>query len=330
MYNLSKDDLEFLLSKFKTQNEIAEYLGVSKSSVSEWLKEYGINKNNKNNKNISKTVSDTEFKEVCKKAISMRQASIKLGIPFTSFKRRAEKLGCYKTNQPGVGIDKEYKSNYSVNEEYFNIWTPQMAYWYGFLVADGGIVSNSIHSLRLRLSGKYEYVLERFKKDISFTGPILRNKTKANSKSVKYYDFSEITINNKNFVKSLKEKGIVENKTYKDIKYIDFVPNKFRPYFLVGLFDGDGNISKKDGLISIAGNKINVLSTFNNFGFTIDKLRIEYNGNYVDINIRFIKDRLIFYKIYLECAKNVSTLNHKRELIEYFYGLQSKRHPDWV
>ena len=55
----------------------------------------------------SKKVTDEEIIEACKNAASMRDAYIKLGIAPTTFKRRAMKLGCYKTNQGGKGYRKE-------------------------------------------------------------------------------------------------------------------------------------------------------------------------------------------------------------------------------
>ena len=56
----------------------------------------------------SKKVTDEEIIEACKNATSMRDAYIKLGIAPTTFKRRAMKLGCYKTNQGGKGYRKEW------------------------------------------------------------------------------------------------------------------------------------------------------------------------------------------------------------------------------
>ena len=330
-FNKSVSDKEFKLvcKEINNISKIAEYFGYSESTIARRIKELGLTVDGRKN-NPDNNCTDSYFKEICKNSQSMKQASEKLGIPFNTFKRRALKLGCYNTNQPGVGVERNCKSKYKVNEQYFNIWTPQMAYWYGFLVADGGIVTGTKNAIRLRLSSKYRFVLETFKKDVSFTGNIKDSKTKANSKSDKYYNYSELVITNKTFVSSLRNKGIVENKTFQDVKYIDFVPKQFKPYFLVGLFDGDGHISEKDGAISIAGNKVNVVSALNNLGFTMNKLRIEEKENYVDVNIRFREDIFIFYKIYLKSCKYIHTLNYKKERIKYFYNLQSKRHPEWV
>ena len=48
-------------------------------------------------------MTDEQFIEVCLNAESMRQACITLGLPFNTFKRKAIKLDCYKTNQGGKG-----------------------------------------------------------------------------------------------------------------------------------------------------------------------------------------------------------------------------------
>lgn len=44
-------------------------------------------------------MEDYKFIEVCNNSESMRDASIKLNMSFSTFKRKALKLGCYKTNQ---------------------------------------------------------------------------------------------------------------------------------------------------------------------------------------------------------------------------------------
>ena len=316
--------------KAKSIEELSQYFQVSTTTITRRIDKLGCRKPNGRKVGNSYEYSDDEFMAVCEKSISMRQAASIMHIPFTSFKRRAEKLDCYNTNQAGVGIDKEYKSKYFVNDRYFDIWTPQMAYWYGFIVADGGIVPNCKHRLKLRLSSKYEYMLKRFKQDISFTGPILRGTTKAITNSDKKYEYSEIIVNNKCFVKSLKEKGIVERKTYIDLAYINFVPMEYRPYFLIGLFDGDGHIEKRDGDISFAGNRVNLFSVSQFLGLSNENVRVDDKSKYIVLHLRYKKDSFKFYQIYLRYCKDIHTLEYKRERIEYFYKVQSQRHPEWL
>jgi hypothetical protein len=58
-------------------------------------------------------ITDEMFIEICKNSKSMAQAASKIGIHFNTFKRRALKLGCYETNQAGVGLNKKGVKLYS-------------------------------------------------------------------------------------------------------------------------------------------------------------------------------------------------------------------------
>lgn len=51
-------------------------------------------------------IDDKQFIEVCNSSISMSQAAATLKLHFNTFKRKAIKLGCYETNQGGVGVNK--------------------------------------------------------------------------------------------------------------------------------------------------------------------------------------------------------------------------------
>lgn len=55
--------------------------------------------------------TDEEFIEVCQKANSMSQAAAELKLHFNTFKRKALKLGVYKTNQGGRGFSKKDNGN---------------------------------------------------------------------------------------------------------------------------------------------------------------------------------------------------------------------------
>ena len=53
-----------------------------------------------------KDIPKEKFIEICNTSQSMAQAASILKLHFTSFKKYAIKYGCYKTNQPGKGINK--------------------------------------------------------------------------------------------------------------------------------------------------------------------------------------------------------------------------------
>ena len=61
-------------------------------------------------------IDEQQLIDVCKEAKSMREAAIKLGLAFNTFRRKAKKLGCYKTNQSGKGIEKEFSWKIPLNE----------------------------------------------------------------------------------------------------------------------------------------------------------------------------------------------------------------------
>lgn len=52
-------------------------------------------------------MTDPELAELIKQYPSMAQAAEAAGIPFTTFKRRAQRLGLYQTNQAGKGLTKD-------------------------------------------------------------------------------------------------------------------------------------------------------------------------------------------------------------------------------
>lgn len=56
-------------------------------------------------------LSDEDFIKIAMNVRSMRYAASLCGMAFSTFKRRAIKLGVYKTNQGGVGIVKKQRSD---------------------------------------------------------------------------------------------------------------------------------------------------------------------------------------------------------------------------
>jgi 5-methylcytosine-specific restriction endonuclease McrA len=61
-------------------------------------------------------LNDEEFIKICNESISMASACAVIGIQFSTFKRRAVKLGCYNTNQSGKGINKKFSHRYELDD----------------------------------------------------------------------------------------------------------------------------------------------------------------------------------------------------------------------
>ena len=60
--------------------------------------------------------TDEEFIKICNDAVSMASASVIVGLQFSTFQRRALKLGCYRTNQSGKGINKKFAHRYELDD----------------------------------------------------------------------------------------------------------------------------------------------------------------------------------------------------------------------
>lgn len=116
---------------------------------------------------------------------------------------------------------------YPVNERYFDVWSPNMAYILGFVLADGSV---SRHSLRVEVAKRDIEVLEFIRSELCPTARILHSQ-KGTAR--------RLNINSVVLVKSLAKYGIIKNKTGKE--HINFhIPQELFGDFIRGLFDGDG------------------------------------------------------------------------------------------
>ena len=310
--NVTEDMLKTKYFEFRNLKQTAKYFNMPVSTLHDKISKYDWyikNKNNKNNKNIT----DEEFISICNSSMSMAEAARKLNISFKVLSRRAKKLGCYNPNQSGKGIIRNRKQKYILNEEYFYKWTPQMAYWLGFIVADGSI-HDKVFSIDLSIKDKEH--LQHFIEDIESTDTIREyiHKNKQKDGTYKEYKAVHFKTRNKNFIQSLRDKGIEEQKTYIDRNYIEYIPDEFKYYFIIGLFDGDGSVSNV-GDILFSGNRVNILSVFNYINFKEEDLRIVDKGKYINCHIRFKRDCFKFWKMYLKYSKDIYCLERKRQRI---------------
>ena len=78
-------------------------------------------------------MNEEEFIEICRDSKTMAEAARRLGMPFTTFSRKAKALGVYKTNQSGRGCPKKAKSPLTVdrlnNGEFPNYQSYKLKNW---------------------------------------------------------------------------------------------------------------------------------------------------------------------------------------------------------
>ncbi len=141
----------------------------------------------------------------------------------------------------------------SINENYFyEINEPKKAYWLGFIAADGSI--NKTYN-KLSIAIKDIEILEKFSIDTESTYKISEIKQFDKRTQKKYEEYS-IQITNRNFVNGIKQHGITHEKT--DVLSFPNIDEAFWPYFIAGLFDGDGSVFTNK---SSRGIKCNLIST---------------------------------------------------------------------
>ncbi|SEM16493.1 LAGLIDADG-like domain-containing protein [Mesobacillus persicus] len=161
----------------------------------------------------------------------------------------------------GVQMNREQSSGqprkHKVNENFFKVWTHDMAWVLGLFVTDG-TVNKHIHSISfaqkderiLKLIANYmeaDYIL-------GATGPTCKTPT--------------LIINSKEIKKDLEKLGITANKSL-TLPFPD-VPEELLPAFVRGVIDGDGWVQKTGYVMNITtGSKLfseGLLSIFQRWG----------------------------------------------------------------
>lgn len=123
---------------------------------------------------------------------------------------------------------------HTINASYFNIInTPEKAYWFGFLAADGYAKRNHF-VVNLKISDEEQ--LKKLKKALNSSHPL---KIKVNKNSFGIFKYICFEFSNKKIVDDLIKHGLYK---FKDSGIIPNIRNKIMNHFWRGYFDGDGYI----------------------------------------------------------------------------------------
>lgn len=124
---------------------------------------------------------------------------------------------------------------YSCNDNFFSEENALMAYWLGFISADGYCPRN-FNGIGMGLARIDREHLEQFKKDTQATNPI---KDYTNSLG---YENSKIIITSKQMRTDIAKYGIVPAKTF-TLQFPNNLKRKYIIDYIRGYFDGDGSVS---------------------------------------------------------------------------------------
>lgn len=176
--------------------------------------------------NVHKKLTDNEIIEMYEKGISPREIAEAANLSDRSIRRIVIRHGkeTRDTGQP---------RKYQVNEEFFKIWTPEMAYVLGLVVTDGCVYNDAYYKWEI-IQNDVQF-LTLLNKIIESNYPILRYETTC-------YVY-RLMINSKEMVNDLIALGVTPRKSL-TIKP-PLVPNDLIRHFIRGVIDGDGWIHKK-------------------------------------------------------------------------------------
>lgn len=242
-------------------------------------------------------------KEQIENAFNQTQTAIGaaklLGIKIDTYKKYAERFGCYKTNQSGKGLKKSrtFVEPTDINIHYFdNLSTNSQAYVLGFISADGTIKKNT---LRFFISNKDKEILEYICSEMNIDKNKIIDYIGWYKKDEIRHEFpcSRLYITSKYMVNQLKEFGIETNRVSNNINLLKNIPEQRKISWLAGYLDGNGTFYKNNRRVEITTNN----STFEEIKkflnqYDINEFKKRDFGKYITFrfsaNSTFIRDYL--------------------------------------
>lgn len=186
-----------------------------------------------------------------------------------------------------------------------------MAYWLGFLAADGNI-KDKTNALTFVLKESDRCAIEQFKKDLKFSGTIYTRVSKAKNK---FYPCCGITICSKQIKEDLSHFNIISRKSLLGCSFISTIPEEYKKSFVVRFFDGDGHISENKGKIEFLGSKTDCEEIINIFSFEKFRLAPENEKGLYALIINSFKEKEKFLSFYQEFSYKNFVLPRKLERV---------------
>lgn len=200
--------------------------------------------------------------------LSLTEISTRVGINRNTISRNFIKRG--------LQVIRHTKTNYSeINLSAFEIWSPEMAYWLGFITADGSVSKDSNY-IHVTLKESDIEHLKRLQKFLNLPTECLRYapcQYKGETRMQAKLSFSHEKVKNQ-----LLKVGIVPRKSFLDINYLNYIPKNYWMYFIIGFFDGDGSFVQSRISFNIIGSK--------SFMECIERYFVsEYNFSHVNVKL---------------------------------------------
>lgn len=141
-----------------------------------------------------------------------------------------------------------------MRKNFFATWSDNMAYYLGFIFADGSIDNNK---LSLGNVTEDEEIISGFLREVESHAGIKRTPARLRKDGIRAAAFSSANVCCKQIVGDLTKCGVRPRKSFNDFSF-PAVPDRFLSHFIRGYFDGDGSVFQtKQGYfrISLPGTK---------------------------------------------------------------------------
>lgn len=182
----------------------------------------------------------SQIKKLIDQGVDLKEISNKFDISISAIKRRKYK------NHWTVNAK---KNKYNFDENYFDeIDSEHKAYWLGFLMADGYILSkrqrkghvNESQSFGFSINMQDSELFDYFKEDLKAENPV-NIYDNYSSQFASINKTGRILLTSQHTVNMLKKWGLVENKTFST--HMPDIKKELIPAFIRGYSDGDGCIT---------------------------------------------------------------------------------------
>lgn len=175
-----------------------------------------------------------------------------------------------------------YNRKYTSDDSAFINQTPESVYWAGFVAGDGCVYSHGLsdksinNCLNVGLSIVDKDHLLNFKEFLKYDGQLYVSENKV-----------ALNINNVNIVKSLENIYLISNNKTNNYSPPENIPPHLIKYFILGLLDSDGSISK---CRRPSKTKVNYKGAYIfQVNFTGTKESCEYVKRYFGSNVKLSK-----------------------------------------
>jgi hypothetical protein len=164
-------------------------------------------------------------------------------------------------------------NRYKFKTDFFEKWSPEMAYVLGFTFADGNITdAKSSRAQYFHVDSKDKNIIEKIKIILGANHPIYINASHfSEHKNGRYKskDLFRLRIGSKKLFNDLLQLGLTPNKS-KTVRFPANIPEEFLGDFVRGYFDGDGCVyfQKGRGITKpIIIKKLSVIFTSGSYNF---------------------------------------------------------------